>query len=193
MRNRRHASIALLLLACVLLVPTLLASEGGEAEHANPIVGMLAKLFNFAILAGTLVYFLRSPFNTYLADRGAQIRADLVRASGMKAAASAQLAAIDVKMEALPGELEAMRTTGAKEVDAEEARIREAADKERARLLAQMSREIDLTTKTAERDLANVATARAIDVATAYIKTTITEADHSRLVERYLTQVGAAK
>jgi F-type H+-transporting ATPase subunit b len=192
-RSRRHASVALAILACVLLAPALSATEGGGAEHGNPIVSIVAKLFNFAILAGTLVYFLRSPINQYLSDRGAQIRADLVKASEMKATASTQLAAIDRRMAALPAELDALRKTGADEVDAEEARIREAADKERARLLTQMSREIELRTKTAERELAKAASARAIDIATDYIQKTITEADQARLVERYLSQVGAAK
>ena len=193
MDSRRRASIALILLVCVLLAPALLASESGEAAHANPLIPIVARLFNFAILAGTLIYFLRSPFNKYLADRGTQIRADLNRAAAMKAAATAQLAAIDQQMAALPAELEAVRRTGAIEVDAEEARIREAADHERARLLTQMSREIELRTKTAERDLARVASARAIDIATDYIRKTMTETDQTRLVERYLTQVGAAK
>jgi len=182
-----------MLLACLSFAPALLASEGGESASGNPLTAVVARLFNFAILAGTLVYFLRSPFNQYLADRGAQIRSDLVKASEMRAMAAEQLAAINQKMAALPTELEAVRTTGALEVDAEEARIHEAADKERARLITQMSREIDLRTKTAERDMAIVASARAIDIATDYIKKTITQADQARLVERYLTQVGAPK
>jgi F0F1-type ATP synthase membrane subunit b/b' len=191
-RNRR-ALVALLLLACAFFAPVLLASEGGEASRGNPILPIVARLFNFAILAGTLIYFLRSPFNQYLADRGAQIRADLTKASAMKLAAATQLSAIDQKMAAMPAELEAVRHAGLTEADAEEARIREAADKERARLLTQMSREIDLRTKTAERELSKVASARAIDLAVGYIATTITEADQSRLVDRYLTQLGAAR
>jgi F-type H+-transporting ATPase subunit b len=185
--------MALILLAGLLLAPALLASEGGEADHGNSIVPIVARLFNFVILAGTLIYFLRSPFNQYLADRSAQIRASLVKAAEMKVSAARQLAAIDQKMAALPAELDAVRKTGAIEVDTEEARIREAADAERARLLTQMSREIDLRTKTVERDLAQAASARAIDIATDYIKKTMTEADHARLIDRYLTQVGAAK
>ena len=47
------------------------------------------------------------------------------------------------KMAALPGELEALRKTGADEVAAEEARIRQAAEAERARLIEQSTREID--------------------------------------------------
>jgi F-type H+-transporting ATPase subunit b len=183
----------LALLACVLAAPVLFASEGAAAEHASPILPMIAKLFNFAILAGTLVYFLRSPFNTYLADRAAQIRGDLVKAAEMKASAAAQLAAIDQRMAALPVELDAIRKAGASEVEGEDARIRDAADKERTRLLTQMAREVELRTRAAERDLAVVASSRAIDAASAYIKATITEADQTRLVDRYLTQVGTAK
>jgi len=44
--------------------------------------------FNFGLLAGTLVYFLRSPFAKYLADRGQQIRSDLVTAAEMKRTAA---------------------------------------------------------------------------------------------------------
>ena len=48
----------------------------------------LARLFNFVLLAGALVYFLRTPVATYLASRGAQIRQDLVNAAEMRSAAT---------------------------------------------------------------------------------------------------------
>lgn len=167
------------------------AAEGAEGDHGNPVVGMIAKLINFGILAGTLVYFLRSPLNRYLTDRGTQIRADLVKAAEMKTTAAAQVAAVEQKMAALPGELEALRKTGAEEVAAEEARIREAADKERSRLLAQLQVEIDLHGKAAERDLLRLAVDKAVAVATADVTKTITPADHARLVDRYVDTVRA--
>lgn len=193
MRSRAGVAAVLILLACVCLAPAALASEGAEAEHANPAIGLVAKVLNFAILAGTLVYFLRSPFAKYLSDRSAQIRSDLVKAADMKVSAAAQLAAIDEKMAALPAELDALRRTGAAEVAQEEARIREAADKERERLLAQMAREIDLRTRAAERDLVKRASGRAIDAAAAYIRATMTEADQTRLVDRYVSQIGPGR
>jgi F-type H+-transporting ATPase subunit b len=166
------------------------AEHGAEAEHGNPVVGMIAKLFNFALLAGTLVYFLRSPLATYLSDRGKQIRGDLVKAADMKQAAAAELAQVDARMAALPGELEALRKAGAEEVAAEDARIREAAGAERARLIEQAKRDIDWQLKIAERDLRKHAAALAIELATARVKATITEADQVRLVNRYVAQVG---
>jgi F-type H+-transporting ATPase subunit b len=168
-------------------------AEGhGEGEHGTPLVDTVARLFNFAILAGTLVYFLKSPLARHLADRGAQIRGDLVKAAEMRAAAAAQLAAIEQKMAALPGELDALRKTGAEEAAAEEARIRQIADGERARLREQARREIDSRLKLARRDLVARTADLAVAIAAARVKHTITAQDQERLVDRYLAGLAAA-
>jgi len=173
--------------------PGAAAEHGGEEAHGNPVLEMVAKLFNFALFAGTLVYFLRTPIATYLGDRGKQIRADLVKAASMKQAAGEQLAQIDAKMAALPAELESLRKTGAEEVAAEEARIRQAAEAERARLLEQSARDIAWQLKIAERDLKSHAAALAVDIATRRVKATITEADQLRLVDRYVAKIATAE
>jgi F-type H+-transporting ATPase subunit b len=165
-------------------------AAGGEGDHGNPVVDMIAKLLNFVILAGTLVYFLKSPFNQYLTNRKTQIRSDLVRASDMKAAAAAQLVAVDEKLAALPAELDALRKTGATEVATEEARIRAIAEKERERLLSQMQRQVEQHSKAAERDLIRLAADRAVAAATSRIEKTMTPADHARLQDRYVGMVG---
>ncbi len=178
-------------LGLILLMPlAAAASEAAEGEHGSPVLEMVAKLFNFAILAGTLVYFLRSPIATYLKDRKAQIRRDLVHAQETKETAAAQLVEIDKKLAALPGELDALRKTGAEEVSAEEARIRGAAEQERIRLLENTKRDLQLQLRIAERDLTRHAADLAIAVATDRAKKTMTDQDQRRLVERYLAQVG---
>jgi F-type H+-transporting ATPase subunit b len=169
----------------------MLAAQAAEGEHGSPMLGMLAKLFNFAILAGTLVYFLKSPIARYLSGRGTQIRADLMKAVDMRAAAAAQTAAIEQKMAALPAELEALRKTGAAEVAAEEARIRQIAETERARLHEQARREIDAQLKLAERDLVARTADLAIIVAAKRVKATITAEDQARLVDQYLGRLAA--
>ena len=165
--------------------------HAAEGEHGNPVVAMIARLFNFAILAGTLVYFLRSPIAKYLADRGTRIRSDLVKAADMRGAAAAQLAAIEKKMAALPGEIDALRKDGAEETAAEEARIRQGADAERARLLEQARREIDSQLKLAERELVARTADLAVAVAARRVKTTITAEDQARLVDQYLGRLAA--
>ena len=52
------------------ILAMMLAEGAAEGGHGSPILEMAARLFNFALLAGTLVYFLKSPLATYLRDRG---------------------------------------------------------------------------------------------------------------------------
>lgn len=181
------AFAAMLLLAAA---PALaFAAETGQ-EAGSPMVGMIAKLFNFAILAGTLVYFLRSPIAVYLRDRGTRIRSDLVKAAAARAEAAARLAAIDQKMAALPAELNTLRTAGAEELAAEDARIRQVADAERSRLLEQARREIDWQLKLAQTALVNETADLAVAIAARRVKSVITAQDQARLVDEYLGQLG---
>ena len=96
-------------------------------------------------------------------------------------------------MAALPGELEALRKTGADEVAAEEARIR-AGRRGRARapartgaarnrLRSSSSPSATLTARTADL---------AVAVAATRVKATITAADQARLVDQYLGRLAAA-
>ena len=174
------------------MLATMVAEGAAEGGHGGGLLEMAAKLFNFAILAGTLVYFLRTPIATYLSDRSTQIRSDLMKATDMRVSAAAQLTAIERKMAALPAELEALRKAGAEEVAAEEARIRTTAEAERARLLEQARREIDSQLKLAVRVLVAHTADLAVAVAAKRVKATITAEDQARLVDQYLGRLAAA-
>lgn len=208
----RKLLFALLLAAALVLAPRVIAAaqpaaetpaaataqpsgaehEGAEQApeaHGSEAVGMIARLVNFAILAGVLVYFLKSPLAGYLAGRSSAIRSDLVNAAETKRSAAAQIEEIDRRMTALPAELEALRTQGAQEIAAEEERIRTAAALERDRLLEQARREIEWQVKVAERDLVSHAADLAVGVAAERIKNNITDDDRQRLVDRYVQQL----
>lgn len=167
------------------------AAQASEehGEHGGGLVDVIARLVNFAILAGTLFYLLRSPIRKYLADRGTEIRSDLVKAADTRTAAAAQIEEINRRMKALPRELDELRAQGAQEIAAEEARIRAAAAAERERLLTQARREIDLQVKVAERDLVAFAADLAVGVASDRIQKNITDDDQKRLIDRYVQQL----
>jgi F-type H+-transporting ATPase subunit b len=164
-------------------------AEGETPSEGHPVLDMVARLVNFSILAGSLWWLLKSPIRGYLEDRGKQIRSDLVTAAETKQAAATQIEEIDRKMKALPGELDALRAQGAKEIAAEEERIRAAAAAERDRLLEQARRDIDLQVKVAERDLVAHAADLSVGVAADRIKKNITDEDQKRLVDRYVGQL----
>jgi F-type H+-transporting ATPase subunit b len=165
------------------------AAEHAEEPHTETIWGPISRFFNSAVLFGLLYYFLRTPVAEYFSGRSAQIRNDLVTANDMKQKATEQIAALERKMAELPRELEGLKVRGQEEIAAEEARIEQAAAADRARLLEQTRREIDLQLRLAHRELVEHASHLAVGLATDRIKTTITPDDQSRIVDRYLEQV----
>ncbi len=171
--------------------PAHAAGEAAEEDHHDEgILPTVARLLNFAILAGVLIYFLGGPVGSYLAARSTQIRQDLVTAAETRRAAASRLEEIQRQLAALPGELDALRSRGAEDIAAEERRIASTAQAERERLLEQTRREIDMRLRVARRDLTEHAAQLAVDIARARITRTVTREDQLRLLERYAAQVG---
>jgi hypothetical protein len=54
------------------------ATTAETAPHGQALLQSIAKIVNFAILGGVLVYFLKTPLKTYLGSRATHIRQDLV-------------------------------------------------------------------------------------------------------------------
>ena len=174
------------------------AHQTAEGDHATPeehggehggLSGLIWPTINFLILCGGLYYFLRIPFTEYLTGRSSQIRKDLVDAAELNRTATAQLAEVDRKVKALPGEIDTLRARGTQEIAAEEARIAAAAVAERERLLTQTRREIEVRLRAAQRELSEHAATLALDLARQRLASDMTPADHTRLVDRYLQQV----
>jgi F-type H+-transporting ATPase subunit b len=169
--------------------------EQADAAHGSDhaVRDMIARLLNFGVLVGALVYFLKGPIAGYLAGRSAQIRQDLVTAAEMRATATAQLEEIHQKLAALPAELAALKTRGEEDVVAEKVRIAQAAAAERERLIEQTRREIAMRLRMARRELTEHAAALAVAVAQDRIARTITREDQLRLVDRYSAQLQEAR
>jgi F-type H+-transporting ATPase subunit b len=169
------------------------AAAETEAEHEEGVLPTIARLFNFALLAGALVYFLRSPIAVYLSSRATQIREDLVAAKDLRERASAQLAEIDQKLKTLPAELDTLKVRGAEDVKAEQVRIAQAAAAERQRLLEQTRREIATRLRMARRELTEHAAQLAVQIAEQRIKRSITADDQLRIMDRYTAQLKEAR
>ena len=166
------------------------AAEGGHDQSiGGMLLGMAWPVANFIIFIGILYYFFNKPFTEYLSGRSATIRKDLVEAAELRNNANAQLAAIDQKLQALPGEVTALRARGADEIKAEEQRIATAAAADRERLLEQTRREIDLQVRIAKKEILEHAADLSVQLATERIRKEVTPDDQSRLVDRYLDQV----
>jgi F-type H+-transporting ATPase subunit b len=165
------------------------AGEHHDESIGGMIKGMAWPVANFIIFIGVIYYFANKPLKEYLASRSATIRKDLVEAAELKATATAQLATIEQKLQALPGELDTLRARGAEDIKAEEARIAAAAAADRDRLLEQTRREIELQVRLAKKEMLEHAADLSVQLATERIKKDVTPEDQARLVDRYLDQV----
>lgn len=171
------------------------AAAGAQADHESAEShgespwGLIARIFNFAVLVGLMVYFLRGPLGQHLALRRQQIAADLVSARETTERARQQLADIDRRLRELPAELEALKARGAEEIAGEAARIRQQAEAERHRLLEQTRRDVEIQVRVAKQSLADHTADLAVRLAKDRVAATITPAEQDRLVDRYVSHV----
>ena len=112
---------------------------------------------------------------------------DLLRAAGAQRVDLAGRSPRSIgRCKALPGEIDALKARGAQEIVAEEERIASAAAADRARLLTQTRREIEVRLQAAQRELSDHAATLALDLAKQRLAREMTPADHTRLVDRYV-------
>ena len=164
--------------------------DAGSEEHASSFWSPVARVVNFSILVGVLIYLLRSPVATYLENRREEVHERLASVEVMKVSAKKQLDALDEQLAALPGELEALRASGTKEIEAEETRIREETKSEHERLLEQTRRELDFQSRLAKGDLIRHAADLAVEIAEKKIRVEINDSDQQQLMDQYINQVG---
>jgi F-type H+-transporting ATPase subunit b len=174
--------------ALALAAPVAAAAAEAEAHEAS-WSALFWPVVNFIILAGVLYYFLKTPLLDYLRDRRTSIRKDLDEAAELKRTAEAQLAEIDRKVKALPGELAALKQRGQEDIASEEQRIAAEAAAERDRLLEQARLEIQYQVRIAKREILEHAADVAVAMASERLKQSMTPADHDRLVDTYLDQL----
>jgi F-type H+-transporting ATPase subunit b len=162
-----------------------LIEEAHEVDWLQPI----GKTFNFALLAGVLIYFARAPISRYLTGRSEAIRRDLAEAAALRRSAESQLQAVRSRLAELPGDLVALEAGGREELAHEQARMTEATARERAKMLESTHREIDIQRRLARRQLVEHTADLAMGLARRRIETSITAEDQARLVDRYASEV----
>lgn len=178
------------------LSPAAGATAVAPAEHEEhePVgwaawAPTVAKGVNFALLAGFLVYVLKSTVATHLQTRSDTIRKDLVDAASLRATAETQLAAVRARLAFLPAELDALRERGQLELASERTRLADTTAREKQRVLDHTRRDIDLQFRVARRQLVEHSADLAMRRARQKIERDITADDQSRLIDRYATEV----
>jgi F-type H+-transporting ATPase subunit b len=163
----------------------------GQEEAAGGWSSTIAKAVNFAVLAGLLAYFLKTPIAQHLQTRSQTIRQGLTEAAALREEAERQLAAVRARLAELPAELDRLRRRGQEELADERVRLAEATALEKRRVIERTRREIDLQLRVARRRLLEHAAELSISRARIRIERDITPDDQARLIDRYAAEVRA--
>ena len=164
-------------------------SGTGQDEAQGGWGSTIAKAANFAVLAGLLAYFLKTPIAVHLLGRSETIRRDLTDAAALRATAEQQLKDVRARLAELPGEVERLRRRGEEELADERARLVEATAREKQQVIDRTRREIDLQFRVARRQLLERGAELSISLARTRIERDITPDDQARLIERYSAEV----
>ncbi len=139
---------------------------GLSLEHAY----WFCVLLNFAVIAGTILYFSKQNLPGVFRGRTASIQKAMQEARRASEEANRRLAEIEIRLSRLDAEIGGMREAAEKEAAAEEARIQAAAVEDARKIVESAEQEIAAAAKSARRELTAYAANLAVSLAAKQIK-----------------------
>lgn len=173
--------IPLILLFVVL--PFLLFMSIEEEHHDSNSMAFIAKMVNFLVLFGGLVYLLRKPIKQFLEDRAAQIGTTIRNAEESRHGAEFDLETTEKRVVELSHEIDELREKARLEGGREKERIIRAAKDEGARMNEAAQQEIELISRAGIKDLKEFAVNLAAAEALERIQKRLTPEKHTRLID----------
>jgi F-type H+-transporting ATPase subunit b len=166
------------------------AEEGGAHGGVGiPWGEVLKQAVNFAILAGVLVYFLRKPVSSFLAERSVLLRKAIDDAAKARAEAAEKLSAVEARLAKLSGEIAQMNERMDAEARAEAEQIRKTYAAEIAGIRAQAEFAGQQEVKKAREELRREASELSARAAEELVRRTLTPEDQERLVRENIQKI----
>jgi F-type H+-transporting ATPase subunit b len=149
----------------------------------------LCMVLNFAVIAGVLIWAGKKFLPGIFRDRTAAIQKAMQEAQKASAEARQKLAEIEARLQKLDVEIGMMRDSAEKEGEAEEARIKAAAQEDAHKIVAAAEQEIAAAAKAARRQLTSHAADLAVGLAQKQIR--VDAATDKTLVRNFAGQLGS--
>jgi F-type H+-transporting ATPase subunit b len=139
---------------------------GLSLDHAY----WLCVLLNFAVIAGTVIYFSKKNLPGVFRNRTASIQKAMQEARQASDEANRRLGEIETRLSRLDAEIAGMSAAAEKEAVGEEARIQAAAEEDARKIVESAEQEIAAAAKSARRELTAYAANLAVSLAARQIK-----------------------
>jgi F-type H+-transporting ATPase subunit b len=144
--------------------------------------------FNFAVIAFLCYLLVKSKLLQLFRDRTQTIQKGIREAQAASAEATRRLSDIEARLARLDTEVAEIRTSAESEAVAEEARISQAAEDDKRKILESVETEISAIARNARRELKTYAATLAVDLASRKIR--VDESTDHALVRDFVGQLG---
>ncbi len=193
--RRQWGGVVLLLLAilCLGASPLLAAARGEHGEEQGPefsLLKELARFVNFGIIVLVLYLLLAKRLKEALQNRRTRIEQSIVDSKQAVVDAETQLRRYEERVRNLDAEIAQIKQNGAQERDAILRQMEADARRAAERIVQNARFNIQQEVEKAKTNLQNEAAHLAVQLAENFLKEQMQEADHERLVRRYITQIG---
>lgn len=148
----------------------------------------LSLIINFGILIAFFWMLLKAKVPQMFRDRTAAIQKGIKEAQAASADAARRLQGIEERLAKLDVEVAEIRASAESEATAEEARIRQAAEDDKHKVVQSVEMEIDAIARNARRELKSYAANLAVDLASRKIR--VDEPTDQALVREFVDQFG---
>jgi F-type H+-transporting ATPase subunit b len=181
------SAVSLLLAGITLFPATVLAAEEGEPWGLWLSLG---RLLNLLLVVFVLIWIARKPLSNFFASRSESIREQLAEAQKARADAEAKLAEVQARMSHLDEELKEI--AGKAEADAKDeyAKLLGQAEQDAEKIVERARQEIEGMTRTGQQELRRHAAELSVQMAEEKIQNEISDADHKRLLDRFVAKLG---
>jgi F-type H+-transporting ATPase subunit b len=169
---------------------TALAAEEGERWGIWLSIG---RLFNILLVVGVLIWIARKPLSNFFARMSDSIREQLAEAQKARADAEARLAEVQSRMSRLDDELKEIANTAEKEAQDEYKKMLAQAEQDAEKIVERSRQEIEGMTRTAQHELRFHAAELSVRLAEEKIQNEISDADHERLMNRFVSKLGGKR
>lgn len=164
-----------------------------DKDHCDPRnepTPLIAPILNFAVLAFILFRLGRKPLREALKKRKVTIMREIDQAREIKDKAQDRLDRYESDLDHLDEKLAALREQYAAEAAEEKKTVVQEASEARDRMMADADFRVQQEGRAARDQLSLQAMEDALAAAEALVKERVTQADHDRLAEEYLHQIG---
>lgn len=170
--------------------------HGGAGEAPKTYFGIPAwilKTANMLLFIGVLVYFVRKPLKSAMAERSAAIRRAADEAKERRVKADQMAGEIQARLAAIENDVKAIHQRAEAEGEKQKRDLIAAAEAEAAKILQAARNEVDNRLKHARHELTEYAGELAAQRAEQILREKITEDDQKRLFQDSLQQVSEVR